>query len=367
MLGSEEADATGGQCMKGATMKHRAVSDIRLILSIGLLSAMTIFITGCQTSTPAPSTGGYPLTVMSQNMFGESSDLTPSLTATSLPAYKAAVGEIFREVQASDAPGRATAVAHEIGVSRPDIIGLQEVFSWLTGPLGSPPATKVAYDQLQLLLGALASQGLHYAPVATLTDSDIEEPSNLGFDVRLIDHDVLLARTDLPDLTFSNIQAHHFANLLSGTIIVGKITIPRGWISADATFKGRTFRILTTHLESISATVRIAQGSELVQGPAHTNVPAIFIGDYNVAANAGDQTYQTFLTAGFTDAWHVTHPGDPGNTVPLPTPSTRADLVLLLNGVHARSMEIIGNAPADRTPLGFWPSDHAGVVATVLM
>src|SRR5258708_3681234 len=188
MLGSEEADATGGKCMKGATMKHRAVSDTRLILSIGLLSAMTIFITGCQTSTPAPSTGGYPLTVMSQNMFGESSDLTPSLTATSLPAYKAAVGEIFREVQASDAPGRATAAAHEIGVSRPDIIGLQEVFSWLTGPLGSPPATKVAYDQLQLLLGALASQGLHYAPVATLTDSDIEDPNNLGFHVPPTDH-----------------------------------------------------------------------------------------------------------------------------------------------------------------------------------
>src|SRR5258708_39856832 len=141
MLGSEEADAMGGTCMKGTTMKHRAVSDTRLILSIGLLSAMTIFITGCRTSTPATSTGGYPLTVMSQNMYGESSDLTPSLTATSLPAYKAAVGEIFREVQASDAPGRATAVAHEIRLSRHDIIGLQEDVSWLTRPRRSAPAT----------------------------------------------------------------------------------------------------------------------------------------------------------------------------------------------------------------------------------
>ena len=31
----------------------------------------------------------------------------------------------------------------------------------------------------------------------------------------------------------------------------------------------------------------------------------------------------------------------------------------------ALAASIVGNAPSDRTPSGLWPSDHAGVVATL--
>jgi endonuclease/exonuclease/phosphatase family metal-dependent hydrolase len=186
---------------------------------------------------------------------------------------------------------------------------------------------------------------------------------------------VLLARTDLSDLTLANIQVHRFTHLLVVNTVVGTLSIPRGWISVDATLKGKTFRFLTTHLESNSSTVRAAQGNELLQVPANTSHPVVFAGDFNSDTDSGDQTYLNLIAAGFVDAWSVTNPGDPGYTGPLhledpyaaSTPSVRIDLVLLLNNVRALDTELVGNEPGDLTPSGLWPSDHAGVVATVRM
>lgn len=342
----------------------------RLTLCVGIALVMAILSSGWITrdahaAPQVPFTKDHTVTVMTQNMFGESADFTPAFTATSLPAFEAAVGTIFQEVQASNIPERAVAVAHEIGEAQPALVGLQEVYQWFTGPLLSPPATTVADDQLQSLLDALAQQGLHYAPVAISKNTDVEAPSNLGFDVRLIDHDVLLARTDLPDLTLTNIQVHHFVHFLSANLIIGRITIPQGWISVDATIRGKMFRFLTTHLVSGFPTVRAAQANELVQGPANTSLPVVFVGDFNSDADSGDQTYLNLIAAGFVDAWSVTNPGDPGYTCCHPTISLRVDLVLLLNKVRALDMELVGNKPEDLTPSGLFPSDHFGVVATL--
>jgi hypothetical protein len=46
---------------------------------------------------------------------------------------------------------------------------------------------------------------------------------------------------------------------------------------------------------------------------------------------------------------------------------SRIDLVLIRDGVRARTAEVIGVDPALRTPSGLWPSDHAGVVARVMI
>ncbi len=349
----------------------------RLTLCIGIALAMAILSSGwitrdAQAAPQVPSTSDPTVTVMTQNM-DEGTDFKLIFTATSFSGLEAAVGVTYQEVQASNIPERAVAIANEIAQDEPALVGLQEATQWLTGPLGSPPATTVVYDQLQSLLDALAQQGLHYAPVAISTNSDFEAPSTLGFDVRFIDRDVLLARTDLPDLTLANIQVHRFAHLAVVTTVVGTITIPRGWISVDATIKGKTFRFLTTHLESTSSAVRAAQGNELLQGPANTSLPVVFSGDFNSDADSGDLTYLNLIAAGFVDAWSVTNPGDPGYTGPLhledpyaaSTPSVRIDLVLLLNKVSANDAQLVGNDPGDLTDSGLWPSDHAGVVASV--
>jgi len=79
--------------------------------------------------------------------------------------------------------------------------------------------------------------------------------------------------------------------------------------------------------------------------------------------------------AGFEDAW-LAAGGDPtggwtsGQTDSLldpKQPTHRIDYVLFgPDGIAAVSAEVIGDEEADRSsPTGFWPADHAGVVAVL--
>ncbi len=319
------------------------------------------------------------VTVMTYNV-DEGTDLAPVLGATTLAELVTAVAEVYAEVQASNIPERAAGIARQIEIAHPDLIGLQEVSTWRTGPLGSPPATTVQFDALQSLLDELAKRNLTYAPIAISTNLDAEAPSALGFDVRLTDYDVVLARTDLRTsaLKLLDVQTHRFStNLTFTNPVLGTVTVPRGWISVDAKIRGQAFRFVTTHLESFSPLVQIAQANELAQGPGATELPVVFAGDFNSDAASSDPiqsaAYQVMLGAGFIDVWSKAHPGDPGFTWPLhgedpftpvSTPNQRIDLVLARGEFGVLGARLIGNNQlTDLTPSGLWPSDHAGVVA----
>ena len=71
-------------------------------------------------------------------------------------------------------------------------------------------------------------------------------------DVRVTDHDVILARKDLPPgyLRLSNpAQGNFQASLVIPSI---GLEIKRGWCSVDAFVRGRTFRFINMHLEEES-------------------------------------------------------------------------------------------------------------------
>jgi hypothetical protein len=73
------------------------------------------------------------------------------------------------------------------------------------------------------------------------------------------------------------------------------------------------------------------------------------------------------------DAWIVARPGENGFTCcqaedllnPLNLASERIDLVLFRGDFGVMAADILGEDPADRTESGLWPSDHAGVAATL--
>src|SRR5262245_26397380 len=129
--------------------------------------------------------------VMTYNV-DEGTDLAPVLSATTLEELARAVAEVYLEVQASNIPERAAGIARQIEATRPDLIGLQEVSTWQTGSLGSPPAITVQFDALQSLLDELKKRNLCYAPIVISTNLEAEALSALGFDVRLTDFDVVL-------------------------------------------------------------------------------------------------------------------------------------------------------------------------------
>jgi endonuclease/exonuclease/phosphatase family metal-dependent hydrolase len=320
--------------------------------------------------------------IMTQNM-DEGTGFGPLLTASTVSDFLASVTATYQEVQASNASERAAGVAREIAVAKPALVGLQEVSLWRTGSPGSPAATIVQVDQLASLLSALQAQGLHYAPLAVQENLDVEAPSTLGYDVRLTDRDVVLARTDLSASQFRvlHVQAQHFVTSLVVPSLVGPVPVPRSWIAVDAQIRGTAYRFITTHLDASSPSVQVAQGNELLQGPAKTTTPLVIAADLNSAASGGPEpstTYNNLVAAGFRDAWALEHPGDPGLTWPLhgedpytfvlpPPLSERIDLVLVRNNVGVAGILRVGSTTAALTPSGLWPSDHAGLTAQLQM
>lgn len=355
---------------------------LAMALALGALIPTAI---GAQQAVPFK--GHRILRVMTHNLYvgadPELDRVTQDIaTGVPLTVLFADVGAALAAAQARDFPARAAAIAEEVATALPDLIGLQEVSLWrVQCPTDFIPnnATTVAIDHLQLLLDALAAQGLHYGVIGISTGFDAELPgfTSLGFcDVRLTDREAILARTDLKvaDLKLSNVQVGHFA-----AIAPRPVPIPRGWVSVDGKIRGKSFRFVSTHLETADfPEAQLAQAIELVQGPLATDLPVVLLGDFNSDANGIElvtPTYLTLIAAGFGDAWAVVHPGDPGYTCcqdptlvdPAPFADARAriDLVLFREAFGVIEADVVGEEPADRTPSGLWQSDHAGVVATL--
>jgi hypothetical protein len=107
--------------------------------------------------------GGKELNVMTRNLY-LGADLTPAIAAPDRNAFIEANGKILRDVTANDFPVRARGLAEEILKKKPDLVGLQEVALWRTGPPSlepllntgaQPTATTVRYDYLAELLARL--------------------------------------------------------------------------------------------------------------------------------------------------------------------------------------------------------------------
>lgn len=368
--------------MEGNFETPRRLPGRRLRNVLAALAGSALFLTVTAPGVAADgilSDSGLAI-VATQNM-DEGTDFAPLLGATSQDAFLAAVHSTWLEVQASNIPERAAQVAKEIAVIHPDLVGLQEVSQWRTGPLFGGPATTVRFDALQSLLDALAQRGAHYAAIATATESTFQAPDVFsGVDVAVTDFDVILARTDLAsDLSTTNVQTHHFSTLLTLTTLFGNFTVARGWAQADVTLRGRAFRVITTHLEATVPAIRDAQAAELVTGPARTTLPVLLPGDFNSAAAGGPDTssgYDLLIAAGFADVWNATNPGNSGFTWPLhledpytptATPTERIDLILTKGAWNPLLSARFGNSPLFQTPTGLWPSDHAGVAAVLIV
>lgn len=339
-----------------------------------VLCALALLAPGSAASAANPP---GELRVLTRNLY-LGADLGPVLAATSPQGLVAAVTAAYANVQATNFPERAQALADEIVHADPHLVGLQEAVLWRSQtPAGAGRATHVEYDFLHILLKTLAARGQHYKVVGKVTvGSDFEAPRSTpnGLqDIRLTDRDVLLARADL---SVTNVQTGRFQAFLPicrpvlGCPPHPPLRVERGWVAADATVHGRTTRVVTTHLEPVSAAVQEAQAGELLTGPLNTTLPTVLLGDLNSDADgSGTRSYARLVAAGFKDAWTATRHHNLGLTCcqapdlrnPFSTLTRRIDHVLFRGHITARSAHTVGDTQAERTPSGLWPSDHAGV------
>jgi endonuclease/exonuclease/phosphatase family metal-dependent hydrolase len=330
--------------------------------------------------------------VMTRNVYhGVDAEIFAVPSATSFPALLQGVRAVYEGYYARKFPARAAALAREIAETAPDLIGLQEVMLIRTqAPWdgSATPAATVELDYLQLLLDALEFQDLRYTVVAQARQFDIEMPALCSsapapcLDVRHTVRDVVLARDDDyrhgPGVRIDSVRTGQFSTICSlPSPVAGPIGVARGWVSADVKIRDLRFRFISTHLDGdclpVTPAIQLAQMNEILSGPGTTSLPVVLVGDINSPADGTGVTYNALLDAGFSDAF-VNGGGDPAAATccqaddlmnPVSALSSRIDHVLVRDGLAAEDADIVGEAPADRTPGELWPSDHAGIVVTL--
>jgi endonuclease/exonuclease/phosphatase family metal-dependent hydrolase len=333
------------------------------------------------TSTVAQAKDKRELTVMTQNLY-LGSDLAPAINAANPVEFLVGVATIYGTVQFTDFPDRAKTIADEIQANAPDVVSLQEVSNWIT----SGPTTSPSLDFLAILQTELANRGLDYSVAATSNNANIGPvPLVAPCSVAILgaclltfqDRDVILVNRNNPSLRVTASNSGRYATQEILTTAVGSLSFDRGWATIDGKFEGKKFHLANTHLETEAyPAVQQAQGREFLAGPARSGGAVIATGDFNSAADGSTTTTYASLTKSyFDDSWN-TNPGDPGlsccqngtltNTASLFT--SRIDLVLTHGAARALDAHLIGNVPFQVLPFPnppFWPSDHAGLIATV--
>jgi endonuclease/exonuclease/phosphatase family metal-dependent hydrolase len=301
-----------------------------------------------------------------------------------------AVAAAYDTVDLTDFPARAMQIAKIIGKNQPHMIGLQEVSLIERYEPGNPDPVE-SLNYLEILLNALAQRGLDYYMADIIHNADVTMPRFAGVDsngdtiidyVRLLDADAILVRGDVQ---ISNpIKGNYFAALPVPDL---GISIPRGYVSVEATIEGKSYRFVNTHLEPFLEQVRLPQVHELYSVFAGETLPIFLVGDFNTLeptgpSPTGDATYMFMTdTAGYKDSWvynlrgnqgaGYTNPFSSNLMDPYPDLYQRIDFIFIGNyglpaGRHLFGpvqAEVVGDRMQDRTPSGLWPSDHAGVVA----
>jgi endonuclease/exonuclease/phosphatase family metal-dependent hydrolase len=368
--------------MRGPTRRKAAPVRSRGALAV-LAALVSLLLAGAPAVAAPPEQAQRLAQVGSYNLFlgGDIGSLLPPGVDT-LPEFAAAASRLWQDVVASDFPERAGAVADLLAPDPPDVVGLQEVALWRATAL-VPGAAAPSYDFLQLLLDELAERGTPYRVLATNTNFVSPTiPLPTGVAVQYTDRDVIIARADVrtSELKVLGTQSHLFAARVPITLPFSttpgqpgtQISIVRGWSSVDIKTRGKTYRFVNTHLEAFSPVVRQAQAAELAAALADSPYPVVLAGDLNDDPGTGAVALLT-RALGLADAW-VTGSGagftaGQANLRGPPTFNRRIDYVLYQPdrrpALEAVRADVIGEELADRTPSGLWPSDHAGILATI--
>lgn len=284
-------------------------------------------------------------------------------------AVGTAVSDLLRTVDRSHVPERLDAIAGEIERTDPDLVGVQEAALIRTGEPGAQ-ATDMRYDFRETLLSALAARDLPYRVVADVETTDFQLPATVDGErraVRLTDHDLLLAHEDA---TTGNVATGRFDAAVSLSDGDRAISVERGYAVADAAVGETSLTVCNTHLESVSAETRLEQAREVEALLADRADPAVLVGDLNSGPGGSEGAYD-HLTGPFRDAADGV-----GNTCchaaglrnEEVSMEARIDHVLVRGDLGATDVTRVGADPGGRIAVDgarLWPSDHAGVVATL--
>lgn len=343
----------------------------------GLLVACALVPALAPTPASAQSSkSARDVTVMTRNVY-VGADLIPLATTPNPQAFETAAGGVYQVVLANDFAKRAKLLAAEVKKYKPDMIGVQEAARWLRGPKdgAATQASEVIYDSETELLKAFKAAGVEYRTVKARNWFDYEGPT-AEFDARIIQRDLILVRKGSkvkPGKTFSG----GFRNTFDPPTPIGVARQLRGWVGVDAKLGSKKFRFVSTHLEAYDPKIGDQQMKQLLSDPLKSKkTQAILLGDFNSAPpgnNANDRgtqrdanAYSSAIQAGF----HNSLPKRATCCFAEDLRKTGTKLESWIDHIVARpkatvvKSAIVGSKSSDRGS-GLYPSDHAGIVATL--
>ena len=336
---------------------------------------------------------GDEVTVMSRNIY-LGSDLSPAIGAPDLASAVDGAGQIYNEVQRTNFPERAKLLAAEIKDAKADVVGIQEAALWqqqIPSDAGGPPigpgtvaASEVSYDFRELLMDQLGPKyriAVQQDEFTGELPADIDgndatgSPFGADLDYRLTMHDMIIAHKSVKT---SKTKSAHYENRFETSIGGIPVFADRGWVSAEVKVGKAKFRMVNTHLEAFGdPAIRAAQAKELVDGPAKSKGDVVLTGDMNSSKNDDADTraaYDTIRDAGFIE--RQVKGGTSGHDDSLTDPNDQDEFRRTIDFVFVNNKDIKldksrsyisgRDDPSQMTPDGLWPSDHAGVVSSLL-
>jgi hypothetical protein len=292
-------------------------------------------------------------------------DLSLVFGAAAPRQLHARTAEVRRQLAATDFTSRARVIAWLLVRERVDLAGLQEVTVWTrTEQDGSET---VVCDFASELTGALAALGEPYDvhAVATSFEGGSEEER-----LRVRGANAIVLRRSC-GLVVEAERTGSFETALVVPTMVGAptVSISRSWGLVDVRAGEQVLRLVNTHTEAYDETTRNRQRDELLRAVGEVDSPVVITGDFNCTPE------QVGMPEEYDDAWLVSG-GDVaggltcGQAADLHNPTSslarRIDYIWV-RGATVESCRTIGADPADRTEGGLWPSDHAGVVASLAL
>lgn len=324
-------------------------------------------------------------TVMTRNLY-LGVDLSRLFSARSMDDVRSIAGELLDDIDRHPFGARMDAVAAEIANADVDVVGLQEAAlvrtqrSTDSGSDTDEDAENVVVDLQDRLLAALSERGLEFDVAASTVTTDVAFPADTDdgvVDLRYTDRDLVLVRRGLET---ANSRTGRYEESVSLPIPDSdrELTLQRGYCLVDVTVDGTVVTVASTHLESLSSIPRGEQAAELLD-VLPSDGPVVALGDFNTGPATDAGTYDR-LTSSLRDAHAERRSGESGYTCCQPPDlrndqsrlGKRVDAVLYRGPVSSVSARRVGHAPEDRVTarvdgeqVAVWPSDHAGVVATL--
>ncbi|MDC5696639.1 hypothetical protein OO014_05170 [Intrasporangium calvum] len=393
--------------MHHGRFRAAVAATIGAVLAVPLLTAPSQAADG--PSERAGARPGKPLTVMTRNLYlgadinrpvraAQTAAAQPGATQQTIITALAVATDATRAiVDQTNFPVRSKLLAAEIAAAEPDLVGLQEVALWRSGPfnptaIASPSATTVDYDFLQILLDELDALGADYDAVKVGARADVEAPAftptgqNMR-NVRLTMRDVILKKAD----NSFRVTAEHdqiFAANLPVSVAGVQLNFSRGYQWVDVLAGKQQLRFVNSHFEAFSSYLAKLQAQQTVAEATATDRSTVFVCDCNsdpldssVKPNDGGVQHNDpyeFITGpgGYTDQWLQWASAEEGWTSGLSelvNDATAAEFDHRIDMIFSHTLDgdpllvddgfITGDEVTDRdATTGLWPSDHAGVV-----